>query len=198
MKKIIACLVVLFLFVGCAQQATQDGTDEGTSDSEATVSEETTKPAEVVSSVLSDEVLAALNEELGPGVKGTGLSPNHITLKYGERAVFGVGLQNIMNAEENFLVKVAFDKAYDKYTNPISTSEEMMEGWIKTNLEEFPLLPNEKKIVSVVIDVEQVMPGIRPPAGTYTFDVELLYSQSGRHINKDYVGRTEFSIRVEK
>lgn len=194
MKRIIVCLLVMLLFVGCTQQAAEEEVE--TEEDTTTETQQTEVKPE--STILTDEVIDTLNAQLTPGVKSTNIVPNHLTLKYGGRAVFGIGLQNIQNAEDDFLVTAEFDKAYDKYMNTIDTSEDMMNSWVKTNLEMFTLASNEKKIVSIVIDVEEINDGVKPPAGTYQFRVETLYKRGGFHPNKEYIGRRTVSIRVEK
>lgn len=193
MKKLIACLLALFVLVGCVQQPTEeDETGETAQEAEVT-------PRKVAepSSVLSDEIKDTIDEQLQPGIKSS-IPVNYQKLKYGEVFVFGVGVQNILNLEDEFLVKVSFDKAYDRMMNTIGTSEEMMNDWVKTKLEPFTLAKDEKQTVAIVIEVGKIMPGIRPTPGTYVFDVEVLYSRGGRYINKEYIGKSAFSIKVEK
>jgi hypothetical protein len=197
MKRIIVCLLVMLLFAGCAQQAAED-TTKATTETKTTATETTKDEIKPESTVLTDEILDTLNEQLKPGVKSTDLIPNHVKLKYGDQAVFGVGIQNIQNAEDIFFIKVTFDKAYDKYMNTIDTDEETMNDWVTTVLKEFTLAPSEKKIVSVVIEVGDTNSGVKPQPGTYQFDVETLYKRGGYYANKEYIGRREFSIRVEQ
>ncbi|MBN2112205.1 hypothetical protein JW707_03850 [Candidatus Woesearchaeota archaeon] len=198
MKRIIVCLLAVLLLAGCAQQAAETAPEQKT-ETKATVTEEVkTDEVKPVSTILSSEIVDSLNSQLKPGVKYTDITPNHAVLEYGNQFIFGLGLQNIQNAEDTFLIKVTFDKAYDKYTNTISVSEEMVNSWLKTNLEEFTLAPGEKKIVSVLIEVGNANTGTKPQPGTYEFDVETLHQGGGYRPTKEYVGRREVSIRVEQ
>lgn len=197
MKKLIVCLLVVLVLAGCVQPQAEEKTEEDVE--EQTVEEQITKTVETKpTDVLSDEIKEIIEAQLTAGVKYSDIIPNHLKLKYGEKGVFGVGVQNIQNADDDYLISVTFDKAYDKYMNTIPTSEEMMNGWIKTNLEVFTLPKGETQIISIVIEVGDVVPGIKPQEGTYTFDLKTLYKRGGYHANKELVGTRAISIRVEK
>jgi hypothetical protein len=122
---------------------------------------------------------------------------NYRKLGYGDTFVFGVGVQNIMNYEDIFMIKVTFNKAYDKYMNTIETDEETMNSWVKSANEEFTLAPTDKKTVPIVLEVGNMRPGTKPITGTYVFSVETLNKEKGYYTNKDYSGKRDLSIKVE-
>lgn len=202
MKNAIVCLLavlILACFAGCTQQPVQTAEPEIEEEIETESVPEYLSQEPVKSepaTTLSNEIKDRIESELKDGVRYS-LPLKYQKLKYGEKGVFGVGVQNIMNYEDDFIIKVYFDKAYDKYTNPISVSEDMMNSWVITNLDLFTLSPKEEMIQSVVIEVKDVLPGIKPSAGAYVFDVEILNKEKGFHANKEYVGRQEITVKVE-
>lgn len=199
MRKAFVCLIALLVLAGCAQQAAQDtGAAQQDTQPEAaadTTPAETQEPPAQSSYVLSDELRNTVNEQLEPGVKVV-MPLAYAKLSYGEASTFGIGIQNLQTLADEFLIKVYFDEAYDKYTNPISTDEDTMNRWIKTNLPMFTLDSMEKDILSFTIEAGDIQPGVKPAPGSYVFDVEFLHKKGGYHANKDYVGKKEVTIKI--
>lgn len=193
MKKLIACIfVLLVLVIGCTQPQVED---EGTSvDNVAEGS--TAKEVKAADTVLGEEIGRAIDEQLVSGDRYI-LPVNYKKIKYGESFIFGLGVQNVLSLPDRYQISMNFDKAYDRMTNPIDTDEDTMNKWIKTIFEPFELDQYTKETISIKMQAGDIKPGVRPKAGTYVFDVDILNAGgSSVSIRKEY-GKTEISIRVE-
>ena len=190
MKRIIACMLLLFVLAGCVQQTQEEEAKEGTRETGEVQIQQTT------STTLSSDIKNAIDEQLLPGVRSV-MPINYRKLSYGDTFVFGIGVQSILNYEDIFMIKVTFNKAYDRYMNSIETDEETMNGWIKSANEEFTLNTGDKKTVPIVVEIGNMRPGTKPIAGTYVFSVETLNKEGGYYTNKEYSGKRDLSIKIE-
>jgi len=196
MKKLLTILVLaLFIVSGCAQQ---ESTDDSTAREAAQAAETpvgdkiTIAPSTVLSQELKDSIDAAL-------IKGVKFSMplNYRKMEYGDSFVFGVGVQNIRNKQYEFSVDVTFKKAYGDYMAPIEVDEDLMNEWVKSSLNPFDLDYNDKKVVSVRMEVGDMRPGIEAGPGTYVFDVESYFREYDNTVRDEYANG-EFSVKIMK
>jgi hypothetical protein len=194
MKKAIVLLLALFVLAGCAQQAVQETTTTKTTTQKQTTTE-VIEVEEKDTGVLSDEIKTAVDSQLGPGVKYA-FPLRYAQLSPGEKFAFGLGLQNTRNKETLFRIEMGFDKANDKMMNPISTDEDTMNSWIKTNFDEFSLAKEGKKTITIVMEAGDIKPGVEAVPGSYIFDLEVFYADSGTITNDEYTGKMEITVKV--
>lgn len=193
MKKLLLSILVVLVIAGCASvQPTEPSQQVEEPEAEEAPPAE---PEPEQATVLSAEIQDAIDQGLKPGVRSS-MPVQAQRMVFGDVFVFGVGVQNVLSYDDTFLITVAFDKAYDRYTNIIEVDENAMNAWLKTNLDEFELAKGGKETISIVMEVGEIKPGVGPQIGTYVFDVETLNKRGGHFTNKDYVGKREITIQI--
>lgn len=205
MKKAIVCLLALLLLIGCvpaeeesgAETAADQGEQKTTTTTETAQEQAKAPVVDETTPELSSDFVALIEDEMRPAVRTSHFYPNSVKLKYGDVQAFGLAVQNVLRDPEEFLVKVSFDKAYDKYTNQIDVDEAAMNDWVKTSFEIFELVPNAQSMITVIMKVGDISSGKKPTPGTYVFDVEVLHRADRTDMVEDYVAPMETSIRIE-
>ncbi|MBI4151257.1 hypothetical protein HY492_03965 [Candidatus Woesearchaeota archaeon] len=166
------------------------------------VSSATPAPAPTPSPVSVDYSMTPETEKkLHDGLTSTTkyfVTESYAPLSSGQHYTFGIGFTNRFPEKDNFLVDVAFKRAYDKSTNTIDGVDASdVATWLSHNdYSVTPLQPNQQSFQTIVIEANNFADGRAPPKGTYEFDVNIFHQAQFPEVNQEYSGDLTLAIQV--
>lgn len=179
-----------------------DNPDEAITQSQVNVSpplneDETDAQQQNDEVVIQDETLALVDEYFKP-IERTDIFPSMKTISFGETHVFAYAVQNKLARDDEFLVRVTYKEANDRYHASISEKDDFASSWIARNTyESTPIGSGDREVFPIVVDVKETSDGEHPVPGDYVFSVEAYYKNNLDEATELYE-RKDLTIKIPR